>query len=624
MAITIGSNIASLRAQRQLSLSTDRVATSFERLSSGQRINKASDDAAGLAIAATLDSSIRIYAQGIRNINDGISLTNIAESAVSSLSDIVIRQKELAEQAANGTYSTTQRIALNKEASALTKEYNRIIQSTTFNGVKILDGNDDSVRLQHGIGTAESTVANLGQALGVAAGDGTFGAQVTYAAGGPTSVTAADLNGDGNPDILSADYNSNQVSVRLGRGDGSFGTQATYATGNLPLSVTTGDLNGDGISDLLTADGGAGQVSVRLGRGDGTFGAQATYATGANPFSVSTADLNGDGSLDFLSADLVSNQVSVRLGRGDGTFGAQATYATGTQPTFATTSDLNGDGVTDFLSTDYGSNQVSVRLGKGDGTFGAQATYATGTNPYSVTTADLNNDGITDFVSSDFGSNQVSVRLGKGDGTFGAQATYATGTQPISVSTSDLNGDGIPDILSADFGSNQLSVRLGKGDGTFGAQSTYVTGTNPKSVATADLNGDGIADLLTADYNSNQVSIRLGNADATGRRNNLIAALDLTSIQGARAALTKTTKLLTNISQELGNIGAVQSRLQISASNLAVRVENYAAARSRIMDVDIAQESADLVRGQILQQAGAAILAQANQQPSLALTLLRQ
>jgi flagellin-like hook-associated protein FlgL len=235
----------------------------------------------------------------------------------------------------------------------------------------------------------------------------------------------------------------------------------------------------------------------------------------------------------------------------------------------------------------------------------------------------LNGDEIPDFLSVD-GGNQVSVRLGRGDGTFGAQATYTTGTVPISVSTADLNGDGIKDLLSADYISGQISVRLGKGDGTFGAQSTYATGLNPYSVSTADLNGDGITDLLSADNSSSQVSLRLGNADATGRRNNLVTALDLTSIQGAREALTKTSKLLNNISQELGNIGAVQSRLQISASNLAVRVENYAAARSRITDVDVAQESADLVRGQILQQAGAAILSQANQQPSLALTLLRQ
>ncbi len=222
MALTINTNIASLGAQRQLGKSTEQLSSAYERLSSGQRINKASDDAAGLAIADSLHAKTKIYTQGIRNINDGVSLTNIAEGALKSLSDIVIRQKELAEQAANGVYSTQQRLALDKESDALTKEYNRIIQSTTFNGQKILDGTEDSVRIQHGEGVVESTVVALGDAIGVKAGDGTFGAQATYATGtSPYSVAVGDFNGDGFSDVVSADLNSDQLSIRLGSSDGS-------------------------------------------------------------------------------------------------------------------------------------------------------------------------------------------------------------------------------------------------------------------------------------------------------------------------------------------------------------------------------------------------------------------
>jgi flagellin len=102
MAITLGSNIASLRGQRQLAKTSAELVTAFERLSSGQRINEASDDGAGLAIADSLNAKSRILNQGVRNVNDGLSLLSIADSAIEILSDIVIRLEELAEQAANG------------------------------------------------------------------------------------------------------------------------------------------------------------------------------------------------------------------------------------------------------------------------------------------------------------------------------------------------------------------------------------------------------------------------------------------------------------------------------------------------------------------------------------------
>jgi len=146
MPITIGSNIESLRAQRQLSKASTELGSVFERLSSGMRINKASDDAAGLSIATSLNSDRRVFTQGIRNFNDGISLLNVADSAVDSLSNIVLRLKELAEQSANGTYSHTQRKALDKEAQSLSKEYLRVAQSTKFNGLNLFGGSLGEIR----------------------------------------------------------------------------------------------------------------------------------------------------------------------------------------------------------------------------------------------------------------------------------------------------------------------------------------------------------------------------------------------------------------------------------------------------------------------------------------------
>lgn len=172
-SITLGINLSSLRAQRLLEKSTDDVSKSSERLSSGLRINRASDDAAGLAIATTLNTDSRIFAQGIRNVNDGVSALNIAEGALRELSNVTMRQKELAEQAANGSYSLTQRRALHAEAKALTDEFNRIVGTTSFNGINLLS-TTQNLSLQAGAGANSSISLTLGSELARTTGDGTF------------------------------------------------------------------------------------------------------------------------------------------------------------------------------------------------------------------------------------------------------------------------------------------------------------------------------------------------------------------------------------------------------------------------------------------------------------------
>jgi flagellin-like hook-associated protein FlgL len=124
-SITINSNLASLNTQRRLGENSKALEQCYTRLSSGMRINRASDDAAGLAVSESLNVDAKVFTQGIRNLNDGISLTNIAEGALHELSTITIRQRELATQAANGTLSLVQRQALNQEANALVSEFNR-------------------------------------------------------------------------------------------------------------------------------------------------------------------------------------------------------------------------------------------------------------------------------------------------------------------------------------------------------------------------------------------------------------------------------------------------------------------------------------------------------------------
>lgn len=174
MAITLGSNITSLQAQRRLSTASESLGRTYEKLSSGQRINRASDDAAGLAIADSLKANARIASVAVRNANDGISTIAIADSALSEIGNVLTRLGELAEQSANGVFSATQRSALQNEFTALGSEIERIATTTEFNGVKLLSGGGELV-LQVGFNSQSTSrisfsgVQGTLQALGLAA-----------------------------------------------------------------------------------------------------------------------------------------------------------------------------------------------------------------------------------------------------------------------------------------------------------------------------------------------------------------------------------------------------------------------------------------------------------------------
>ncbi len=174
MAVSLGSNIASLQAQRRLSIATESLGKTYERLSSGQRINRASDDAAGLAIADSLRAQSRVANIAVRNANDGISTIAIADAALGEIGNVLSRLAELAEQSANGVYSTSQRSALSNEFTALSSEIERIATTTEFNGVKLISGGSSLV-LQVGVSSASTSqisftgVQGTLQALGLAA-----------------------------------------------------------------------------------------------------------------------------------------------------------------------------------------------------------------------------------------------------------------------------------------------------------------------------------------------------------------------------------------------------------------------------------------------------------------------
>jgi hypothetical protein len=323
----------------------------------------------------------------------------------------------------------------------------------------------------------------------------------------------ADLNGDGKPDIVTANGFYNTVTVLLGNGDGSFGPPQNLAVGFKPWSLAVEDVNGDGKPDIVTANVGDKTVSVLLGNGDGTFRPAQTFAVGSYPFSVAVADLTGDGKPDIITANSGDNTVSVLLANGDGTFQPQRVFAAGKRPYSVAVADVNGDGKPDVV---VGSGQpgqgVSVLLGNGDGTFHRPKTFpvAAGTYPRWLAVADLNGDGKPDIVTSGI-SNKLSVLLGNGDGTFQAPESVPV-TSGGRVAVADVNGDGKPDILVHSTSPYGADVLLGNGDGTFQPQRFSGSSSYPVQVAVADVNGDGRPDLV---FVGGGVSVDLGHGDGT-------------------------------------------------------------------------------------------------------------
>ena len=189
MAITIGNNIVSLQAQRRLGQATESLSTTFERLSSGPRINKASDDSAGLAIADSLRANQRIANVAIRNANDGISTIAIADGALGEISNVLQRLGELSEQSANGVFSVQQRSALQNEFGALGSEIERIATTTTFNGVNLLSAGN-TITLQVGFDSGSTSQIQIANVRGTLAALGLASANsssMTYSVSG-TSI----------------------------------------------------------------------------------------------------------------------------------------------------------------------------------------------------------------------------------------------------------------------------------------------------------------------------------------------------------------------------------------------------------------------------------------------------
>jgi len=389
-------------------------------------------------------------------------------------------------------------------------------------------GNPDN---ESGIGSADLNgdgnldlviTANSGVWVYLGNGDGTFQTPVNYSFPNGNTIAIADVNGDKKLDLIVTDFYNNAIWILLGNGNGTFKPAMAYATDWFPQSVVVADFNGDGLLDLAMGSDSGPFITLAFGNGDGTFRASANYNVG-DWIGQASADFNHDGNLDVVVFS--SQQLAVMLGSSHGVLGAPI-FTTPPQPiAWAAAGDVNGDGKPDLVisaQTDTTDGQMAVLFGNGDGTFQPQVLYSTGdtTYPGLITLADVNKDGKLDIIESN-GDNTVSVLLNTGNGTFGSPIILSGGNGGF-IATGDFNHDGKIDLAINDWTNSSIDIFLGNGDGTFRPMVAYPVVNHPEWVAVADFNKDKKLDLATGGYgvtgglfNNAGIAILLGNGDGT-------------------------------------------------------------------------------------------------------------
>lgn len=597
MALVINTNVASLNTQRQLMSSGNSLDKATERLSSGNRINSAKDDAAGLAISNRMTSQVRGLDQAIRNANDGISLIQTAEGALQESTNILQRMRELSVQSANGIYGETDRKTLQAEVKQLQSELTRISETTTFNGQNLLDGSLGTKQLQVGSQQNQTISVSIGSfnanSLGGSTGDlvGTSTTLTEMYAATDAAIefkvndklaTALDATNAGTVnkmlEVMNADFNTVGVSVK---------TVSEFTSANIGSGVLV-----------------AGTDALQIAVVDGDGRTQTLQITGTNSMKDVVNKIN-DAAGGVVQASLNDSGKLVLTAQN-----SQSITLTNAQGTAALTAVGAGTGAT---SADF-----SLVLNKQPG-FQGDIKVTSDTAAASVTAltgAGLNGHQADGSIQ---GATVASGALNKGDLIINGVeiGSVAAGVAAASVAGSTVQYEQAKNVIDA---INAKSAETGV--------VAYADSSDSTSATTA---------IKLKSVNGGEVSVKYGDnitdANALARTGLLernategagsVASIDISTEAGAQKAIGIIDKALEQVNSTRADLGAINNRLDFTVSNLSNISEKTSSSRSRIMDADFAAETANLSRSQVLQQAASAMLAQSNARPQQVLSLLR-
>jgi flagellin len=611
----INSNIMSLNSQRALNRSQSDLQTSLERLSSGLRINSAKDDAAGLAISERMTTQIRGLNQAVRNANDGVSLAQTAEGALQSTSNALQRIRELAIQSANSTNSSSDRAALDSEVDQLLAEVQRIGVETEFNGQKILDGSFSSAQFQVG--------ANANQTINMTISGATTNLLGSFQATG-TAVTSSAFDGSGftingvevgvSAATTAAGFTADSAAAKAlainGKTNetGVTASATTTLTGSAPVSgvgLTNGSLLVNGVAigsiakdasavtqgrNAASAINAVSSTTGVLAEADATTGALTLTSSEGRNIALTAGTATGDAATTIFNATGLDVSAAGNPGTGHNTQDLVIAAAGEFEAAVPAAGDITeGDTVTiDGLTYEFTVNAVATGTNVAVTLSATDNAAAIGTGLAAAINAQR---ALGNTTVSASGTTTVTLTQNKfGDNT-GAQAigyaeSFAQGVTAIVEGAVTVNGSDAAD-----------------GNG--------VTTRGTITLSSADNYTLGGADLAFA-----------GMASASPALTKL-SAVDITTVAGSNNAIAVLDGALSQITSIRSDLGAIQNRFESTVSNLATTSDNLSAARSRIRDADFANETAELTRNQILQQAGISMLAQANTQPQNVLALLQ-
>jgi flagellin len=585
MALVINTNVSSMNAQRQLNGSGMALDRATERLSSGQRVNSAKDDAAGLAIANRMTSQVRGLDQAVRNANDGVSLVQTAEGALQESTNILQRMRELAVQSSNGIYNDADRTTLNAESKQLKAELDRIASTTSFNGKNLLDGSFGSTKLQVGALAGQGLDLKVGNfttnALGGSATD-VVGSATTLAAVKALVVDTWTVNDTKIQDLSTGTTLNDELKLINASLDGK-GAVASAAVDVKGTSVGTGVLQGTGAGSILT-------LTVL----DANANNQTYILTGTNNMDELVAKINSETKIE---AKLNEKGRLV----------------------------LHAEGAQTITVADGSTNNAATGLVDGATQFALA---------FTDTSADKR--GVKIEVDATAGTDALLIAAGI-NGTDDNNTVQGASVSAVAAVTKvgDLNINGV-DIKSitlvatATTNATEIIKRLNEQSAQTGVVASLGTWADGAAAAATDaiqltsVNGDPISIKYGADATAATVLAQFGLKERNAQEGaGSVSSVDISTQAGAQKAISILDKAIDQVSTQRADLGAVNNRLDFTVSNLANISEKTTAARSRIIDADFAVETANLSRSTVLQQAASAMLAQANQRPQNVLSLLR-